>query len=112
MTIDFCFDQIIDPGSRLVRPNLSALPLDLDVDTFCRLRGSISNQFPNCDYPRLLDYARDEGVDYSVSEVKHAPAGSFYFVNINYFNIELDYFELLLPGTLKSLQQGRINLMF
>jgi hypothetical protein len=112
MTIDFCFDQIIDPDSKLVRPNLSALPMELDVETFCNLRGSISNQYPNCDYPRLLDYARDEGVDYTVSSVKHAPTGSFYFININYFNTELDYFELLLPDTLKALQQSQINLMF
>ena len=112
MTIDFCFDRIIDPDSKLVRPNLTNLPLDMDLDTFRNLRGSISNEFPNCDYPRLLDYAQTESVPYTVSEVSHAPQGSFYFININYFNTELDYFDLLFPETKQALQQGRINLMF
>lgn len=112
MSIDFCFDRVIDPATKLVRPNLTNLPLDIDADTFKQLRGTISNQFPNCDYPRLLDYAQTESVDYSVSEVSTAPLGSFYFVNINYFNTDLDYFSLLSSETKQALQQGRINLLF
>lgn len=112
MSIDFCFDRVIDPTTKLVRPNLTNIPLNIDAQAFAQLRGTTSGQFPNCDYPRLLDYAQTESVDYTVSEVCSAPPGSFYFVNINYFHNDLDYFSLLLPDTKLALQQGRINLLF
>jgi len=110
--INFCFDQVIDPGHKLVRPNLANIPMMLTKDELTEIRGSLSNQFPYCDYPRLLDYARDLGIKFSVSDIDSALPGSFYFVNINQYIDNFDYFELLTDNVRHLLQQGKINILF
>lgn len=110
--INFCFDRVLDPLNKIVVPNLSGLDHVSTQDQLQNSRARLSVQFPYCDYPRLLDYADTEGVPYTVSAVEQAPQGSFYFVNINFFVEDLDYFSRLPSNTLKLLQTGHIKILF
>lgn len=108
--MNFCFDRVFESGT--VIPNLARVSADITEEQFTIIRASLSNQYPFCDYPRLLDYAKDEQVDFTVSDIEHAPAGSFYFININFFDESIDYFALLSPKVLKLVKQKHIQLLF
>lgn len=112
MTINFCFDKILDHTQKIVLPNLCGLDYNITVEDFKLKRGSLSSQFPYCDYPRLLDYAASEMVEFSISTVDQAPLDSFYLVNINFFLTDFDYFSRLKSDTLSALQQKKIRLLF
>jgi hypothetical protein len=110
--INFCFDKILDPVNKIVLPNLCGLDVNTTLEQLEHSRESLSVNFPYCDYPRLLDYAASEGVDYSISQADQAPVGSFYFININFFVTDLDYFSRLDPKILRLVQQKHVRLLF
>lgn len=112
MTVSFCFDKILDVDQRLVLPNLCGLDPDISVTEFMTKRPTLSGQFPYCDYPRLLDYADNEGLEFSVSTVDQAPLNSYYLVNINFFVTDFDYFSRLSDSALLALQQKKIRILF
>ena len=107
--IDFCFDIIL--SKNVPWPNgISAE--HTTVDTLWNERGTWSNREPWIDYPRILDYLRDEKVDYQCHLVEQAPLGSLYPININWFDHSFDYFTAISEQALQMLQQGFINLVF
>jgi hypothetical protein len=112
MSINFCFDHIINPESFLVLPNLCRLDVNISVHDFTQQRGQLSTTFPFCDYPRLIEYALSEQVPFTISTVDQAPVGSFYIIDINFFVKTLDYFSLLPHSVLAAIKQKRIKILF
>ena len=112
MSINFCFDHIIQEENLLVLPNLCGLDHTTTVHDLTNQRGQLSATYPFCDYPRLLEYALSEGVPFTISTVDQAPAGSFYIIDINFFVKTLDYFSLLSDTVSCAVKQKHIKLLF
>lgn len=110
--IDFCFDTVVDVEQKIVRPNLTSLPLIITKHELANVRGQLTTHFPYCDYPRMIEYARDHDVEFSISSVDSAPVGSFYFININQYIENFDYFSLLSDQVKKLVRDEKINILF
>ena len=101
--INFCFDNIINQVEKKIIPNLVAKVDDVS---------KCSTTWPYCDYPRLLNYFNDENIPYNVFQVDNCPIDSFYFININYFNKHIDWFDIMPTQTRKLLQQNKFKVLF
>ena len=97
--INFCFDKIED---NIFHPNLAA---ECNVD-------QCSVTYPFSDYPRLLEYFDQEQVEYKLHSTLDAPEGSFYFVNVNYFDHTVDWYELMPEHTFDAIKKNRYKLLF
>jgi hypothetical protein len=107
--IHFCFDHVIDPAQQIIWPNLVRAPADPTVDVLCQQRGGMSGQAPFVDYPRILDYLRDEQVTHQVHDVASAPVGSIYLVNICWFDHYQDYLSMMSTVALERLKKREIK---
>ena len=107
--INFCFDHLISdrsdyPWPNLIQPTGSTASADLSA-----ARSAWSTQCPWVDFPRIIDYLRDEQVAHRVFVSSQAPQNSLYLVNICWFDHDTDYFELMLPATLEKLKRREIK---
>jgi hypothetical protein len=106
--IDFCFDRIKNHKMREVYPNLAP---SLSGD-FYENKGSFSKLSPFSDPPRLIEYMSTEKIEYGLYLTTECPIGGFYFININYFDHAVDWFELMPQATLLRLQNNEIKVLF
>ena len=100
--INFCFDKTTNHEYVNFVPNL--------------ITNVYINQcavtYPYVDYPRLLEYLDQEHIKYNIHPVDNCPTGSFYFININYFDHSVDWFQLMPLTTLKAVKDKKIKVLF
>jgi hypothetical protein len=109
--INFCFDTVLDSTRNIIWPNCVDNQL-ASLENLVEQRGTWSNLPPFVDYPRILDYLRDEKISYQCFDIDSAPANSLYPINLNWFDHSIDYFELMSKPALNRVQQGLIKILF
>ena len=110
--INLCFDNLLSDRPDYPWPNLvKTLGNIADADLY-EHRGSFSNLHPRTDFPRIVDYLRDEGVDYQLFKTDSAPPNSLYLANVCWFDHSVDYFSLMQPESLERLQKREIKFVF
>ena len=97
--INFCFDKINGDD---FSPNLAA---DCEVDQ-CAVT------YPFSDYPRLLEYLDQEQIEYGLYSTLDAPKDSFYFINVNYFDHSIDWYDLMPVHTFNAIKNKKYKLIF
>lgn len=110
MNINFCFDNMSDNDQSIIWPNL--VPINgaiVDNDLVQSSRASWSQCPPFVDYPRILDYLRDEKIKFTCFDCSNAPVGSLYLVNICWFDSDTDYFQLMNPESRRRLQNRELK---
>lgn len=100
--INFCFDDL-GANPDLGYPNL-AQP-NLAPDQF-------DNTWPRSIPLRLLMYFKRAGIAFRSWRVDSCPQGSWYPVALGWHDHSIDYFSLMPAGTLQSLRDGRIRVLF
>jgi hypothetical protein len=105
--INLCFDHIVNPNYPW--PNLIAAPEQLNEAILSQQRSSWPGNYPWVDFPRIVDYLRDEGVEYTVFPIESAPVNSLYLVNICWFDQTIDYFSLMSPSAREKLKKREIK---
>jgi hypothetical protein len=106
--INFCFDKIIDVSTSTVYPNLGA---KLEGE-FTDIAGDFSTTYPYSDPPRLLKYMADEGVPFAIHKSDNCPSGSFYCINVNFFDHSVDWFARMDEKVKLKLQNKEIKVLF
>lgn len=109
--INFCFDHVIDAEQRIIWPNC-VTGQDISEQSLIENRAGWSVTAPYIDYPRILDYLRDESVPYQCYTVNDAPMHSLYPVNLNWFDHTQDYLSLLSVAALDRVRQAQIKVVF
>ena len=110
--INLCFDNLITDRSDYPWPNLvAAVGRTTDADLY-EHRGSFSNTHPRVDFPRIVDYLRDEKIPHTMFLTETAPVGSLYLVNVCWFDHDVDYFSLMPLKSLERLQRREIKFVF
>ena len=113
--INFCFDNLLPESydgyyPNLISPNNIVVRIDqLPEDQ--RPTG-LGSEYPFIDYCRLLDYMREFQLDFAVHSVESAPSGSFYPIDITYFDHGIDYFDMMSSAARMRLQQRQIKVLF
>ena len=106
--INFCFDKIIDYSKNIVYPNL-AIYNDKDFNS---ISNDFSTTYPYSDPPRLLDYFTQENIPFNIHLSVDCPADRFYFININFFDYNVDWFSRMSNVTLINAQNKRFKILF
>jgi hypothetical protein len=108
--INFCFDYVIDQANNIIWPNGVASQAP-SLEKLVADRATWSTVSPWTDYPRILDYLRDEGVSYRCHLVDSAPLSSVYPINVNWFDHDQDYFALISQQALHRVRQHQIKIL-
>jgi hypothetical protein len=106
--INFCFDKIEDLSTNEVYPNLAPYI----KGNFHDINYKFSQVYPYSDTPRLLEYMTQGNIEYKIHLTNNCPNDSFYFININYFDHNVDWFELMPYITLMKLRNKEIKVLF
>lgn len=106
--INFCFDRIVNFETKEVYPNLAP---KIEGD-FYDIKGLFSQIKPYSDTPRLLEYMTQENINYNIYLTNDCPTGSFYFINVNFFDHSIDWFSLMPEITLHKIKNNKINVLF
>jgi hypothetical protein len=107
--INFCFDHLLSDRKDYPWPNLVIPQGNINSFNLTHSRGTWSGTSPWVDFPRILDYLRDNSVEHNIYPIETAPSGSIYLVNICWFDHDTDYFSLMSTAALKRLQQREIK---
>lgn len=110
--INLCFDNLLVDRPDYPWPNLVVTQGSISDADLYEHRGSFSNEYPRVDFPRILDYLRDEQVEHRLYSTESAPVGSLYLVNVCWFDHEVDYFALMKPVSLERLRKREIKFVF
>jgi len=106
--INFCFDNIVDKETCSIYPNLAeSFPGKLED-----IAGNFSTTYPYSDPPRLLNYLLDEDIPFEIHNSNNCPGDSFYFINVNFFDHSVNWFERMSPLTLKNVQNKKFKILF
>jgi hypothetical protein len=106
--INFCFDHIINKDNNLVYPNLGA-----NIEgNFTEICGIFSITYPFSDPPRLLDYLSSEDVPFELHTTNECPFGSFYLINVNFFDHTVDWIARMTESVRLKLQNKQIKVLF
>jgi hypothetical protein len=107
--IHLCFDYLLSDKPNYPWPNLVKPVGGITSQELTTNRSKWSSQHPWVDFPRIIDYLRDETVAHSIHSVDVAPVGSLYLVNICWFDHDTDYFSLMTKHALERLQRREIK---
>ena len=113
--IDFCFDNLLPESFDGYYPNLIAPgSIQVQVDQIAENQRpwELGAEYPFIDYCRLLDFMREENLKFTVHSVKTAPNGSFYPIDITFFDHGTDYFGMMGDLARERLQQRQITVLF
>ena len=56
----------------------------------------------------LFAHMDDHGIKYSLS----TDSGQYYTIGLGFFDFSIDYFALIQPGIMQSVQQGTVTVLF
>jgi hypothetical protein len=93
--INLCFDKLLSDQQHYPWPNLIHSDNNYTEQSLINQRSSWSTTSPWVDFPRIVDYLKDESVAHNIFSVEQAPEGSLYLVNICWFDHNIDYFSLM-----------------
>jgi hypothetical protein len=105
---------------------MSITPLHLAIDFFDPATGrAMPNGIPKelhrqieqmdgrrLDYPRLIYYLKQCGIDTKLVNTVDAPVGSLYPMVLGFFDFTLDYFSLLSPTAYEKIKNKTMKLVF
>lgn len=110
--LNFCFDHVLNASEKLPWPNLVAMPRGSTSKDLEKIRGELSVNFPYVDFPRVLDYLKDNNIAYNIHSVESAPRGSMYVINVCRFNFGFDYFASLSREVKDLLEKNHLKIVF
>jgi len=115
--IKFCFDRYSTKTihsskqiykKNIIYPNLVA-PFDGELYD---MNGKFASTYPYSDPPRLIEYLDTFDIPYELYDTSNNPPDSFYYININFFSYDVDWFAQMSPDTLLKAQQNKFKLLF
>lgn len=103
--VKFCFDKIVDG---IPYPNLAVWPGEPKTPSWKQY----SREWPYSEPLHFLEYLDRDGIDYQIVPTHESQDDTLYPISISFFDLSIQWFEILPQEVLEKLQQQKLRLIF